>query len=215
MKERRKRHPSLKAKGSEVDVHDGTQFEFRTDVICATGELRRSSGHSKDGAREILNSFECDRNPKQGIRIGHDLFSRLAYFSSSPKSKHAAEVLLESIPKDDEQQTVLIELGDSLCDGESLTDMQSLARIGEILPQNLARAVLIVPEKLPAYVAYALTSIQDPHSDYAVQMQIVCRTRHAEFIGSVGELASDKKTLFVKRVFSPETCKALFLPEAE
>ena len=214
MKERRKRHPSLKAKVvkwmfmmalSLSSARMLSAQQVNCDEVAAIARMARARSST------VLNA----QKPKAGDTYRARLVFAARIFQLDPKSKHAAEVLLESIPKDDEQQTVLIELGDSLCDGESLTDMQSLARVGEILPQNLARAVLIVPEKLPAYVAYALTSIQDPHSDYAVQMQIVCRTRHAEFIGSVGELASDKKTLFVKRVFSPETCKALFLPEAE
>lgn len=214
MKERRTRHPLLKAKVvkwifmmalSLTSTRMLSAQQVNCDQVAATARMARAKSFA------TLNA----EKPKAGNTYRARLVFAARKFQLDPKSKHAAEVLLESIPKDDEQQTVLIELGDSLCDGESLTDMQSLARVGETLPQNLARAVLIVPEKLPAYVAYALTSIQDPHSDYAVQMEIVCRARHAEFIGSVGELSSDKNTLFVKRVFSPETCKALSLPEAE
>ena len=179
--------------------------EVNCSEVAATARMARAKS---------LMVLKADR-PKAGDTYRAQVVFAARAFELNPKSKHAAEVLLESIPKDDEQQRVLLELGDSLCDGESLSDMQSLTRIGESMPENLARAVLIVPEHLPAYLAYALTSIQDPHSDYAVQMEPVCRAKRSEFIKSVGRLPSDQKTLFIKRVFNPESCKALSLPEAE
>jgi hypothetical protein len=105
-------------------------------------------------------------------------------------------------------------LGDSLC-FEDLYDMKAVYKLRDALPLNLARAVLIVPEKLPEYVAYSLISVGDPHSDYAVQMQKVCRTRHSKFLKAVGELPPDKKAWFTKDVMNPENCHALALPKAE
>src|SRR5580698_2917449 len=99
----------------------------------------------------------------------------------SPMEKKAAVRLLNLIPKDNVQHTVWMTMGDSLCDAESAEEMKSLAALGDRLPHDLAKAVLLVPDKLPDYVAYAPVSVQDPHSDYAVQMQKVCRARHAEF----------------------------------
>lgn len=133
----------------------------------------------------------------------------------NPKDKRAAVLLLDLIPKGDAQQTIWMTFGDSLCSSESVTDMESLGRQGENLARNLARAVLLVPEKMPSYVSYALTSTLDPHSDYAVQMQTVCRVKHAEFIKAIEELPSDKKGSFVKHVLNPERCKPLALPEAD
>lgn len=131
-----------------------------------------------------------------------------------PTEQHAV-LLLNLIPKGDEQQTVWMTLGDSLCSAEPVSDMKSLGRLGESLPRNLARAVLLVPDKLPGYVAYAPTSVQDPHSDYAVQMQTVCRGKHAEFVKAVEGLPTDQRDWFVKHVLNPEGCHALALPEAE
>jgi len=132
-----------------------------------------------------------------------------------PKDKSAAVFLLNLIPQDDGQQSTWMTLGDSLCSGESIADMKSLSQLGEHLPRDLARAVLLAPEKLPIYVAYASTSVQDPHSDYAVQMQQVCRANHPEFVKAVEGLSADKKEWFVKHVLKPAGCHALALPEAK
>jgi hypothetical protein len=132
-----------------------------------------------------------------------------------PTDKAAAVLLLNLIPQDDEQRTTWMTLGDSLCDSESVADMKSLGRVGDRLPRDLAQAVMLVPDRLPGYVAYAATSVHDPHSDYAVQMQTVCRARHPEFLKAVGRLPTDKRDWFVKHVLNPEECHALALPEAE
>ena len=110
-------------------------------------------------------------------------------FELRPTDKSAAVLLLNLIPQDDGQQTTWMTLGDSLCDSESVADMKALGRVGDRLPRDLAKAVLLVPDRLPGYVAYAATSVHDPHSDYAVQMQTVCRARHPEFVKAVGRVA--------------------------
>jgi hypothetical protein len=129
--------------------------------------------------------------------------------------RRAAVQLLNLIPKDDGQQNTWMTLGDSLCSSETVSDMRSLGRLGEGLPRGLTKAVLLVPNKLQEYVAYALISTRDPHSDYAVQMQTVCRDKHPEFMKAVEELPSDKRDWFIKHVFNPQGCHALTLPEAE
>ncbi|MEP6643397.1 MAG: hypothetical protein ABJA69_02785, partial [Acidobacteriaceae bacterium] len=131
------------------------------------------------------------------------------------KEKRAALLLLNVIPKDDTQHAIWMTLGDSLCSSESVPDMKSLGQQGAKLPRDLAKAVVIVPDKLPSYVAYALTSVQDPHSDYAVQMQAVCRARHPELAKAVAGLPREKREWFLRHVFDPEGCHALALPEAE
>jgi hypothetical protein len=132
-----------------------------------------------------------------------------------PKDRHAAVLLLNLIPQDEKQQTAWMTLGDSLCSTEPVSDMKVLGRLSEGLPRHMAQAVLLVPEKLPDYVAYALISTQDPHSDYAIQMQNVCRAEHPGFIKAVAGLPPDKKDWFIKHVFDPDGCRAVALPEAE
>jgi len=136
-------------------------------------------------------------------------------FELRPTDKAAAVLVLNLIPQDDGQQTTWMTLGDSLCDSESVADMKALGRVGDRLPRDLGQAVMLVPDRLPGYVAYAATSVHDPHSDYAVQMQTVCRARHPEFLKAVGGLPTDKRDWFVKHVLNPEGCHALALPEAE
>ena len=136
-------------------------------------------------------------------------------FELQPGDQSAAVLLLDLIPQNDEQHAILMTLGDSLCDDESVAEMTLLSRIGERLSRDFAKAVLLAPELLPKYVAYASTSVQDPHSDYAVQMQKVCRAKHPEFVKAVEGLPIDQRGWFVKHVFNPEGCHALALSEAE
>jgi hypothetical protein len=136
-------------------------------------------------------------------------------FELQPRNNSAAVLLLNLIPQNDAQHTVLMTLGDSLCDEESVAEMKSLGGLGDRLPHDLARAVLLVPDRLPGYVAYAATSVHDPHSDYAVRMQTVCRAKHAEFLKAVEGLPTDQRNWFVNHVLNPDGCHVLALPEAE
>jgi hypothetical protein len=136
-------------------------------------------------------------------------------FELRPRDKAAALALLNLIPQSEEQHLAWMTMGDSLCDSESVADMMSLGRLGEHLSRDLAKAVLLVPAKMPDYVRYGPTSVQDPHSDYAVQMEAVCRAEHPEFVKAVEGLPLDKKEWFVSHVFNPDGCHAVALPEAE
>lgn len=150
---------------------------------------------------------------------GNSYRARMVFFARSfelqPGSRDAAVSLLNLLPQNDAQHTTLMTLGDSLCDGESVAEMKSLSRLGERLPRDLAKAVLLVPDKLPSYVGYASTSVGDPHSDYAVQMEAVCRAKHSEFVKAVEGLPTDQRDWFVKHILNPDGCHALALPEAE
>ena len=136
-------------------------------------------------------------------------------FELRPNDRNAALSLLNLLPQDEVQHGTLMTLGDSLCDDEGVAEMFSLSRIRDGLGRDFAKAVLLVPEMLPRYIAYASISVQDPHSDYAVQMQAVCRAKHSEFVKAVEGLQTDQRDWFVKHVFNPEGCHALALPEAE
>jgi hypothetical protein len=136
-------------------------------------------------------------------------------FELKPEKRDVALLLLDLIPKDDEQQQMLMTLGEHQCVTESYHEMKSLAQLAERLPRDLARAVLLVPAKIPEYVAYSITSVQDPHSDYAIQMQKVCHVRHSEFVAAVAKLPWQKKDRFLMYIFDPEACNALTLPEAD
>jgi len=150
-------------------------------------------------------------------KAGESYRAQLVYAAKlielDPQRQDAAVLLLNLIPKDDEQQHLLITLGEHHCETESYHEMKMLNQLEERIPRDLARAVLMVPAKIPEYVAYSIVSVQDPHSDYALQMQKICRTRHAEFVDAVKNLPRVKRDRFLKYVFDIDGCNALSLPE--
>jgi len=136
-------------------------------------------------------------------------------FEFYPQKHDVALLLLNLIPKDDNEHRAVMTFGDHLCDFENPHEMKSLNQIGNHFPRDLARAVLIAPERLPEYVAYSVASVKDPHSDYALQMQKVCRARHTEFVQAIAKMPAEKMEEFLKYVFNPDGCDALALPEGE
>jgi hypothetical protein len=154
-------------------------------------------------------------NEKAGHSYRAQVVLAARSFELRPEDKSDALALLNLIPQDDGQHTTWVTMGDSLCDDETVPEMKSMERLGKHLPRDLAKAVLLVPAKMPSYVGYASTSLGDPHSDYAVQMEAVCRANHQEFLNAVEALPADKREWFVKHVLNPGGCHALALPEAE
>jgi hypothetical protein len=142
----------------------------------------------------------------------------------NPTDRDTAKSLLEQIPKNEAQELVLMTLGDSLCDAEPMQEMKSLGRLGERIPRDLATAVLRLPAKMEAYVAYGYQAAQDPHNDYVLQMQRVCQINHAAFLGAVARLGEGSSqgpdlpipssSTFRTQILNPENCRALVLPEA-
>jgi len=129
-------------------------------------------------------------------------------------TRSKAEALLNLIPTDEGQQTIVMTLGDSLCDGEPLKDMETLSRVNESFARELARAVILAPKFLQAYVAYSLVAVSDPHSDFAIRMSKVCQQDHSGFLNALKQLPDDKRHLFSQHVMDADHCKALALPEA-
>jgi len=126
-----------------------------------------------------------------------------------------AQHLLVLIPKNDFQRTIVMTLGDSLCDGEPATEMELLSGVNEGFPRELANAVLLAPTYLRTYVAYGTEIVSDPHSDYAIQMQKVCSKVHRDFLGAVEQLPKPDQRAFRLHVMNPNTCRAIALPEAD
>lgn len=174
-------------------------------AVAAAGRMARATAVAK------IN--ESKQKAGSGYRAQLVLASRV--LELRPGDRQAAVQLLNLIPKNDAEQTIWMTLGDALCVGESFGDMRSLADIRDRFPRNLTRAVLLVPEKLPEYVAYGGASTLDPHSDYAVQMRVVCRAQHQAFLKAINSLPPTEKQRFVHYTFDPETCHAIRLPEAD
>jgi len=152
-------------------------------------------------------------------KVEHDYRAQVVFASRwlelRPKEQEAAALLLSLLPKDERQQEILMTLGDSQCEKETISTMTLLGKLRDSLPHDWSTAVALMPGRLPDYVAYALISTQDPHSDYALQMQSVCRLRRHEFNQAVARLPSDKRSFFTTRIFDPKSCRPLALPEAE
>lgn len=134
-----------------------------------------------------------------------------------PNDKSAAELLLNLIPKDVDgpQQEVWLELDElnqCLSGGLPDSDLKQIFRLQCHLPRLLARAVLLVPDHMVDYVTYAEFALT-PESDYAVQMQKVCKKEHRRFMAALDKLPAKDIAWFRKEVINPESCKALYFPE--
>jgi hypothetical protein len=145
-------------------------------------------------------------------------------FEMMPDNKDAAILLLNAIPRNEDEQDAWMTIGSSLCDSESVRDMTSLGTLADRLARDLAHAAILVPARMQDYVWYAAEASSDPHSDYLIQMQKVCRRRHTAFTSAVQQLngdgASDHFTAvdagwFRAHMFNPDTCRALMFPEAD
>ena len=146
--------------------------------------------------------------------IAHLVYSFRA-FELNPTDQQVASRLLSLVPPSKEYESLWHTLDGFLCEEERIEDIKILAKLQARIPHDLARAVVLVPKKMPDYVSYAYTSIQDPHSDYAVQMRSVCRTQHKAFVAAVNSLASSDRQWFVKKIFNPDECRAIAVPEAD
>ncbi len=135
-------------------------------------------------------------------------------FELHPSDIRSASAVLGLIPRNDEQDIVWQSLIYGLdCDARTEREVHTLAVLEADLPRDLARAVLLVPDKMLAYISYANISVGDPHSDYAVQMQRVSRAKHREFANAVDRLTPDDKKWFLSGTFNPDGCRALHFTE--
>jgi hypothetical protein len=144
-----------------------------------------------------------------------DYFAKLMLaartFELRSSSREAAMTFASLVPANDVEEGWWRGLGES-CD-KSLKDEMTVEAMVERLPRLLARAILLVPEKLREYIAYSEKSVLDPHSDYAMQMKLVCRANQKRFQKSFVELPPDKQAWLRIHVFDPVECRPLALPE--
>jgi hypothetical protein len=173
--------------------------------IASTAEMAR--------AESMPVLIETSRRAGEGYR--ERLVLAYRSFQLNPRSRPDAERLLALIPAGDAEQEVVMTLGESLCDNEVVTDMKALALVRDGFARELARAVMLAPNFLSAYVSYSLVAVGDPHSDYAVQMRRVCQHKHAGFIEAVKQLPPATEQFFASHVINPDGCKVLALPESD
>jgi len=157
------------------------------------------------------------RKQKVGDSYRAQLIFAARMLEIDPRNKSAANLLLGLIPEssDDPHEAVWLEL-DELPDCPSGrvpdSDLKALDMLQYLLPRLLARAVLLIPEKMPAYVAYALLGL-GPDNDYAVQTRKVCRAKHQQFVKAVEQLSPNDRKWFVEKIFNPVGCKTIAFPE--
>ena len=132
-----------------------------------------------------------------------------------PTDHGAALALLKLIPHSREETGIWYEFNMPICQNVDFKELEKLGRVEEKQPRAFARAVLVAPEEMRAYVRYSLESVGNPHSDYAQQMARVCRVKHAEFLDAVQDLEADELKWFRTGILEPKGCRALHLPEAD
>jgi hypothetical protein len=164
------------------------------------------------GAKSLKALNEEKKGAPSGFVI--EIVATFRAFELQPQSRTIAESLLRQIPKDETQQEVVSALDAAICDDESTAEMKALAHIKYGLPRLLARAAEVAPEFMKAYINYSSIAL-DPHSDYAVQMQRVCRNRPQQFRKAVAALSEADRKWFKTEVLDPKSCRAIAIPEAE
>jgi hypothetical protein len=148
-----------------------------------------------------------------------DYRSRLIFsfrlFEIDQADTNSSLKVIELIPRNRDQDGVWHSLEGSLCDHESIEDMRTLGSLQARLPHDLAKAIEMHPDQMYDFVSYANDSIQDLHSDYAVQMQAVCRSHHRPFLNAVNQMPEKDRNWFTTKILNPAGCRAIALPEAD
>jgi hypothetical protein len=164
-------------------------------------------------ATSVASLKELARKAAQNYQLQVALAARR--LELNPRSRDAASSFLALIPQNDDQHSAWITFGDSMCENESSHDMDILDRFGARLEHDLATAVILVPGKMPEYMEFAFESVGNPHSNYAVEMQRVCRKQHATLMREINALPPKDRTYLGQHILDAETCKALMLPEGD
>jgi hypothetical protein len=181
---------------------------------CA--EIHAMVGMAK--ARSTATLTAWDR--KAGDSYRAKVAFAFRFFELHPRDRRAASAVLDLIPQNEEQGWIWYSFSGYLeCTaesgeaGETEKEMLILAKFSWRFTHDEARAVLLVPSKMLAYVSYANTSDGNPSSDYAVQMRKVCLAKHQEFVKAVDQLSADDKKWFLSSTFNPDGCHVLHFPE--
>ena len=139
----------------------------------------------------------------------------LRRFELAPSDNAAAYTTLTFIPRTEGEDLEWLYLATPLCTNEEDADKHVLAELDARRPHDLAMAVSLVPDKMFDYISYAEIAVQNLQSDYAEQMEGVCRSKHAEFVDAVNQLPATRKKWFIAKIFNPDGCRALVHPEAD
>jgi hypothetical protein len=190
-------------------------------VFCAASPAQEPGCVETSAMGQMARATTIASLKARKVKAGDSYRAQVIYAARlleiDPRNKLAAELLLNLIPKssDDSHHEVWLELDElDRCPSGGVpdSDLTPLFHLQYHLPRLLARAVLLVPDKMLDYVAFARDSLY-PDSDYALQMRRVCRTQHTQFVRAISQLPASDKDWFVKEIFNPKGCQALALPE--
>lgn len=183
---------------------------------CAQIALRGKMASARSGS--ALDALRKEA----GVDHRNELVFAARRLELNPKSKTAADGLLSLLPKcewdpdeDDPIRTAWLDIaGLEECESGGLSDrdLMRLFALQYRLPRLLAKAVLISPGKLPQLLARTQLFIT-PDSDFTIQMQAVCRKEHRKFLDAVDKFSPKDKQWFLTKIFNPDSCRAIFLPE--
>jgi len=161
-----------------------------------------------------IKDLDAWKNAAGDSHRAHGVYA-LRRFELEPSDRAAAHALLTFIPRTEGEDLEWLNLATPLCTNEEDADEEVLAELDARRPHDLAMAVVVVPDKMFDYISYAEIAVMNLHSDYAEQMEVVCRSKNAEFLAAVNQLSPARKKWFTAKIFNPDGCRALAHPEAE
>jgi hypothetical protein len=151
-------------------------------------------------------------------RIDEGYRGRLVFafklFDLSRDSK-SAEHLLSMLPKNEREYQIWITMGDALCDSETVSDMEAMQKLSLGFSSLASQAAILHPAGIPSLLRTVMLSVQDPHSDLALKLEPICRSRHAAFREAMQKMTPDNRAWFESRAFDVVQCKALVSPESD
>ncbi len=141
-----------------------------------------------------------------------------------PHNLNAARMMLDLIPSHDENNPDnpeaknaiwwdLLDMANCKSGAIYKSDLMPTFRIQERLFHELAKAVLLVPDRMFDYVSFASDATNDISNDYEVQMRTVCLARHNQFVAAVDKLQPDDKQRFVTSLLDPKDCRVIRIGE--
>jgi len=190
-------------------------------VLCAASSAQEPGCLETSAMGKMARASTVASLKARKLKAGDSYRAQVIYAARmleiAPSNKGAAELLLNRIPKgdDDPHQSVWLDFAElEQCPSGRVpdSDLAPLFRLQYHLPRLLARAVLLAPDHMLDYITYSEIALT-PESDYALRMQKVCMREHREFIAALNKLPAKDIAWIGKEVINPESCKALYLPE--
>lgn len=147
-----------------------------------------------------------------------EMVARIVYYTNllriDPKSQSASHGLLLNIPRTGRQNAHLIVLSTNMYPGETDGEISAVGQAYWNFNQNLAHALRLHPEFLPAFIRYGTVALtlQSTYPKWATR---VCKLNPERFLRAFRTLRVKDQQYIAKYVMQPKGCKQIFYPEAE